>query len=123
MSLEYLGISTLVLSIWIIFCLGVETPSLGEIFFILLLDILTLAPLLDDELLKVVLEDETLSCGTGAVASSIAFHFLRLTKFDKLKVETPGGTLAVEFKFNSGIYKDIYLKGPAEKVFSGKIKW
>ena len=40
-------------------------------------------------------EDETLSCGTGAVASSIAFHFLRLTKFDKLKVETPGGTLAV----------------------------
>ena len=68
-------------------------------------------------------EDETLSCGTGAVASSIAFHFLGLTKFDKLKVETPGGTLAVEFKFNSGIYKDIYLKGPAEKVFSGKIKW
>ena len=68
-------------------------------------------------------EDETLSCGTGAVASSIALHFLQLTKLNKLKVETSGGILEVEFKFTSGIYKDIYLKGPAEKVFSGKIKW
>ncbi len=68
-------------------------------------------------------EDETLSCGTGAVASSIAAHFLKLIKVDEIKVETLGGTLEVKFKFDSGLYEDIYLKGPAKKIFSGKIKW
>ena len=68
-------------------------------------------------------EDETLSCGTGAVASSIAAHFLKLIKVDKIKVQTLGGTLEVKFKFDSDLYKDICLKGPAKKVFSGKIKW
>ena len=68
-------------------------------------------------------EDETLSCGTGSVASSIAFHFLKLTESNKIKVETNGGILEVEFNFMSDIYRDICLKGPAEEVFSGKIKW
>ncbi len=60
-------------------------------------------------------ENETLSCGTGAVATALtAAHFHHFK--DQVILETQGGTLAVKF---SNDLKDIYLCGKVEKVFEG----
>jgi len=65
-------------------------------------------------------EDETLSCGTGVTAASIA-AFLKGYP-NNVKVITKGGELMVTFSEEAGQYKDVYLSGPAEMVFEGEIK-
>lgn len=67
-------------------------------------------------------EDETLSCGTGVVASSLAFAAKGGNKIKKVKIKTPGGKLEVKFKAQGEGYKDIFLIGPAKKVFEGEVK-
>ncbi|WP_439488599.1 diaminopimelate epimerase [Algoriphagus sp.] len=65
-------------------------------------------------------EDETLSCGTGVTAAAITFGNDRPAAL--IKIKTLGGDLAVEFKAEpDGTYKDIWLIGPAEQVYRGKI--
>lgn len=64
-------------------------------------------------------EDETLACGTGAVAAAIAVHFKGLTSMNKLDIIALGGRLQVSFTHDSGQYKNIRLIGPAAFVFSG----
>ena len=67
-------------------------------------------------------EDETLSCGTGAVAAAISAHHNGLVKdFSEILIETLGGLLKVNFNFKKKLYNNIYLSGIAQKVFSGKI--
>jgi diaminopimelate epimerase len=66
-------------------------------------------------------EDETLSCGTGVVASAIAADYWNLNTPLK-EIVTPGGRLSVDFKKSGTKYTDIFLTGPAEKVFSGKVE-
>jgi diaminopimelate epimerase len=66
-------------------------------------------------------EDETLSCGTGVVASAIA-----ATKNDtgdfNIGVKTPGGELQVQFtKDTQSAAKNVILKGPATYVYKGEI--
>ena len=60
-------------------------------------------------------ENETLSCGTGATATALA-----AAKFygwnEEIVLETLGGRLAVKF---SSDMKDIYLCGKGEKIFAG----
>ncbi len=65
-------------------------------------------------------EDETLSCGTGATATAIAMHALGKTFSENITIQVEGGDLTISFKNDSG-YKDVYLKGKAEFVFEGKI--
>lgn len=66
-------------------------------------------------------EDETLSCGTGVTASALAQGF-REGK-DHIYIKTRGGELEVSFKSaGNGVFTDIYLIGPAEKVFSGRME-
>lgn len=65
-------------------------------------------------------EAETLSCGTGVTASSIAYY-LKTRKSDNIKVKTKGGELFVSFCFNNEQFEDIYLQGFAEFVFNGEI--
>jgi len=66
-------------------------------------------------------EDETLSCGTGVTASALALGFKE--NQDHIFIKTRGGDLEVTFKSeSSGIFKDIFLIGPAGKVFTGKIE-
>ncbi|NBR15844.1 MAG: diaminopimelate epimerase [Crocinitomicaceae bacterium] len=67
-------------------------------------------------------EDETLSCGTGATACAIVQDFLSETPLNEVIVKVKGGELKVQFeRFSKGIYREIYLSGPATFVYSGEI--
>ena len=65
-------------------------------------------------------ENETLSCGTGVTAS--AMIAARDLGNHQIGVETLGGTLEIMFEKTSEGFKDVFLTGPAEKVYSGKIE-
>ena len=66
-------------------------------------------------------ENETLSCGTGVTASALATG--QEMKSGKINIKTRGGGLTVEFEqVDKGKFQDIYLIGPAEKVFDGQIE-
>ena len=62
-------------------------------------------------------ENETLSCGTGVTASALAFAAKESLQQGSVKIETLGGNLEVFFtKLEKG-FTDIWLEGPAIKVF------
>ena len=67
-------------------------------------------------------EDETLSCGTGVTASALASCFVKNIKASKIDVYTQGGILSVCFKKTDDGFKDVFLIGPAEKVFEGTVE-
>lgn len=66
-------------------------------------------------------EDETLSCGTGVTAAALVCYH-NDNGFNRVEVQTLGGNLAVEYDrlMESG-FENIWLSGPAEKVFEGEI--
>ena len=66
-------------------------------------------------------EDETLSCGTGVTAAAlVCWH--NDNGFNEVEVNTSGGKLSVEYdKHNDEGFSNIWLCGPAEKVFEGSI--
>ncbi|MCU4175933.1 diaminopimelate epimerase [Carboxylicivirga sp. N1Y90] len=67
-------------------------------------------------------EDETLACGTGVVASAIAAYEKNKSVSD-YKIKVLGGELRVSFETDdNNSYKNIWLEGPATFVFEGKIK-
>lgn len=61
-------------------------------------------------------EDETYSCGTGVTACALS-AFMRHGLKSPLKVITKGGNLRVKFDED---FKEVYLIGPAVKVFEGE---
>ena len=73
-------------------------------------------------------ENETLSCGTGVTAAAIAASMKGYTS--PVKIKTPGGDLAVEFKSSqsglptgqAGTFHGIFLIGPAKMVFEGDLE-
>lgn len=66
-------------------------------------------------------EDETLSCGTGATAVAIAMHALGKTSAQQIEILVEGGRLEVSFVKEGDSYKQVCLKGPATFVFKGSI--
>lgn len=66
-------------------------------------------------------EDETLSCGTGATAVAIAMNYLGKTKSDLIDLDVEGGSLQVAFTKENNKYCQVFLKGPATFVFEGEI--
>jgi len=65
-------------------------------------------------------EAETLSCGTGVVATAIAMHYANCIEETLVSVKTKGGELTVSFEeFNAG-YRNIWLSGEASMVFAGE---
>jgi diaminopimelate epimerase len=66
-------------------------------------------------------EDETFSCGTGVTAAALVCYHNEIG-FNNVDVRTKGGKLSVEFvRTGEDTYEDIWLCGPAEKVFEGNI--
>lgn len=66
-------------------------------------------------------EDETLSCGTGATAVAIAMNVLGKTEASSINLNVEGGKLVVSFDKGEGKFTNVFLKGPAEFVFKGTI--
>jgi diaminopimelate epimerase len=66
-------------------------------------------------------EDETLACGTGAVAVAIVGACRGLVH-SPVRILTRGGeTLIVHFKQSNGSFDDVYLEGPTKIVFEGTL--
>lgn len=67
-------------------------------------------------------ENETLSCGTGVTAAAlVCYHNEK--GFNDVEVKTLGGKLSVEFdRIGDEHYENIWLCGPAIRVFSGSIE-
>jgi len=66
-------------------------------------------------------EDETLSCGTGATAVAIAMNILGKTQASSVNLNVEGGKLTVSFEKNESFFTKVTLKGPAEFVYKGTI--
>lgn len=64
-------------------------------------------------------EAETQACGTGALAAAVVARLQGRVDADRIAVTMPGGTLRVGFTVTDGSVKDLYLEGPAVKVFRG----
>jgi len=65
-------------------------------------------------------ENETLSCGTGVTAAALVYAH-NDNGYNRIEIQTPGGHLAVEFdKTGEEDFENIWLCGPAERVFSGE---
>ena len=67
-------------------------------------------------------EDETLSCGTGATATAIAMNLTGKTNSTSINLNVEGGKLEVSFNKKDDQFTNVFLKGPAEFVFKGQIK-
>ncbi len=66
-------------------------------------------------------EGETLSCGTGVLATAAIVNRMAQTRTDEaVRVETPGGKLLVGTA-RTGRGHEHYLEGPAKKVFRGRV--
>ena len=63
---------------------------------------------------------ETLSCGTGAVASAIAMHYTGSLQENSLSIETRGGELIVSFDCFKNSYQNIWLTGQVSMVYAGE---
>ncbi|HET9747049.1 MAG TPA: diaminopimelate epimerase [Chitinophagaceae bacterium] len=67
-------------------------------------------------------ENETLSCGTGVTAAALVCYHNE-NGFNEVEVKTLGGRLNVEFdRVDDGKFRNIWLCGPAERVFAGTIE-
>jgi diaminopimelate epimerase len=69
-------------------------------------------------------EGETLACGTGICASAVAAVLNKKADPSKtIKFNSRGGALSVELAISNGRISNIYLIGPAEKVFDGSFEY
>jgi len=67
-------------------------------------------------------EDETLACGTGAIAGAIvAADQSGLTSPVKVRTRS-GGFLGVHFRQANGAFHDVHLEGDARVIYSGELQ-
>jgi diaminopimelate epimerase len=66
-------------------------------------------------------ENETLSCGTGVVAAALVCHH-NDNGFNRVEVQTKGGMLSVEYDRIGEAFRNVWLNGPAVKVFEGAME-
>ncbi|MCX6223869.1 MAG: diaminopimelate epimerase [Bacteroidia bacterium] len=68
-------------------------------------------------------EGETLACGTGNVASAIAAEWTFNSGFSEYDCVALGGRLKISFKHvGKNRFTDVWLEGPAVKVFEGSVE-
>ena len=66
-------------------------------------------------------EDETLACGTGVVASALIHHLINKAE-SPIAVQVKGGeTMLVGFEYSGDSFSNVTLTGPADFVFEGMI--
>ena len=68
-------------------------------------------------------EDETLSCGTGATAVAIAMNVIGKTNSTEINLDVEGGKLKVTFEKKGKQFMHVFLQGKAEFVFKGEIEF
>lgn len=66
-------------------------------------------------------EDETLSCGTGVTAVALAYLMKENSSSKEVFVKTKGGDLSIRADRKNVGFENIWLIGPATKVFQGTI--
>jgi diaminopimelate epimerase len=67
-------------------------------------------------------EAETLACGTGSVASAIAYDLHSKKNQSEYTINTQGGKLLVRFnRLNEFEFRNIWLQGPVVHVFDGQM--
>lgn len=68
-------------------------------------------------------EAETYSCGTGTVAVAISslLHTQQPNGEYEVQIQTKGGQLSVRCRKHDDAFVDIYLIGPATRVFQGQL--
>ena len=64
-------------------------------------------------------EDETLACGTGVVASVLAAAGRNLVESPVDVIVQSGETLRVYFTYRNGVFEEIYLEGKVKMVYQG----
>lgn len=67
-------------------------------------------------------EDETLACGTGITAAAIAYANKFNITTNHVNIKARGGDLRVHFQRQGDRFSQIYLEGPAKRVFKGEIE-
>jgi diaminopimelate epimerase len=67
-------------------------------------------------------EDETLACGTGIVASALIFAAFEDCEGPVTVLARGGDELQVDFERVAGRFRNVTLTGPAEFVFEGEIE-
>ncbi len=67
-------------------------------------------------------ENETFSCGTGVIASSLVYSTLKNQTQGFCDITTKGGKLKAYFTKENNSFNDIWLEGPATLVFKGEIE-
>jgi len=67
-------------------------------------------------------EEETLACGTGAVASAIISAYTDKVDNRPVRVSMPGGDLRIDFQSRDGSYRNVWLIGEADTVYTGEIR-
>ncbi|MFO8054445.1 MAG: diaminopimelate epimerase [Bacteroidales bacterium] len=65
-------------------------------------------------------EDETLSCGTGAIAAALAYAVKQGITNGPVTVNTSGGPLQVDFSRKQNTFTNIWLTGSARYIFKGE---
>ena len=66
-------------------------------------------------------EDETFACGTGATAVAMAMAQQKEPGYIETPIKVLGGNLQVNFNYDGKKFTEVFLCGPAEKVFEGEI--
>ncbi len=67
-------------------------------------------------------ENETLACGTGIVASALIFAATENTSGPIYVIARGGDELCVGFESSDGSFRNVTLTGPAEFVFEGTVE-
>jgi len=84
------------------------------------------AQVLDNKTIKIRtyergVEDETLACGTGSVASALMSYHLKLTTKSPIQVQVKSGeVLKVYFDCKNNVFSNVWLEGSAKTIHEGQ---
>ena len=67
------------------------------------------------------IEDETLSCGTGAIAVAVVLNYSNIVSKKEIKISMKGGDLNVSFDRVGDNFSNIWLSGVVSEVYKGEI--